>query len=158
MGSPHYSYSAACLRRGRTAGGQTLFLPRFEKCGCASGCWCVLTSSYVPSSTYSLFRRPSTGIVPCWGRFGWVLIYTTGRHKCSQLHSDTYDIYYGNQGLIPQLQTDPAEENKSTPWTLDPDRGDATVEDICDFIVEYINSDVMVCLFTVLCALSSLPL
>jgi hypothetical protein len=32
---------------------------------------------------------------------------------------------------------------ESTPRTLDKD---ATVEDICDFIVEYINSDVMVCL------------
>jgi hypothetical protein len=38
------------------------------------------------------------------------------------------------------------EAGESTPRTLDKDRGDATVEDICDFIVEYINSDVMVCL------------
>jgi hypothetical protein len=38
------------------------------------------------------------------------------------------------------------EVGDSTPRTLDKDRGDATVEDICDFIVEYINSDVMVCL------------
>jgi hypothetical protein len=38
------------------------------------------------------------------------------------------------------------KENEGTPWTVDKDRGDATVEDICDFIVEYINSDVMVCL------------
>jgi hypothetical protein len=52
------------------------------------------------------------------------------------------------------------EENESTPWTLDEDRGDATVEDICDFIVEYINSDVMVCfcLCPVLAPLSSLLL
>jgi len=34
------------------------------------------------------------------------------------------------------------EENISTPWALDKDRGDAIVEDICNFIVEYINSDV----------------
>jgi hypothetical protein len=38
------------------------------------------------------------------------------------------------------------EAGDSTPRTLDKDRGDATVEDISDFIVEYINSDVMVCL------------
>jgi hypothetical protein len=38
------------------------------------------------------------------------------------------------------------EVGESTPRTLDKDRGDVTVEDICDFIVEYINSDVMVCL------------
>jgi hypothetical protein len=37
------------------------------------------------------------------------------------------------------------EMGDSTPRTLDKDRGDATVEDICDFVVEYINSDVMVC-------------
>lgn len=39
------------------------------------------------------------------------------------------------------------EPGDSTPRTLDKDQGDATVEDICDFIVEYINSDVMVCVF-----------
>jgi hypothetical protein len=38
------------------------------------------------------------------------------------------------------------ELGESIPRTLDKDRGDVTVEDICDFIVEYINSDVMVCL------------
>jgi hypothetical protein len=83
-----------------------------------------------------------------------------GSCKRSQLSSDTYDIYYAsqglNQGLIPQVQTAPAEENTSAPWTLDERRGDATVEDICDFIVEYINSDVMVCLFPMLVSLSSL--
>jgi hypothetical protein len=47
--------------------------------------------------------------------------------------------------LLPTIRTEPAEPNPSDPWTLDDDRGDATVEDICDFIVEYINSDVMVC-------------
>jgi len=60
------------------------------------------------------------------------------------LDGDTYDVYYENQGLIPQLQIDPMEDSESTPWTLPEDHGDATVEDICDFIVEYINSDVMV--------------
>jgi hypothetical protein len=46
------------------------------------------------------------------------------------------------------------EAGDSTPRTLDKD---ATVEDICDFIVEYINSDVMVCLrlFSVLVPVSS---
>jgi RNA-dependent RNA polymerase len=59
------------------------------------------------------------------------------------LDGDTYDIYHANQGLIPQVHTAAADENKSDPWTLDENRGDATVEDICDFIVKYINSDVM---------------
>jgi RNA-dependent RNA polymerase len=50
----------------------------------------------------------------------------------------------------------PADENDSTPRTLDENRGDATVEDICDFIVEYINSDVMVCIRHMLIALGSI--
>ena len=48
------------------------------------------------------------------------------------------------------------EENESKPWELPEGYPDATVEDICDFIVEYINSDVMVCLFLVFIALSSI--
>ena len=84
--------------------------------------------------------------MPCRRRFGWVRIYVAGRLKCSQRYSDTYDVYYDNPGLIPQLHWPPMELGDSTPRTLDKDRGDATVEDICDFIVEYINSDVMVCL------------
>jgi len=39
---------------------------------------------------------------------------------------------------------DPADYLPSTPWTLEESREDATVEDICDFIVEYINNDVIV--------------
>lgn len=73
-------------------------------------------------------------------------IYMAEHLKFSQHFSDTYDVYYENPGLIPPLQTDPMEKIESSPWKLDKDRGDATVEDICDFIVEYINSDVMVCL------------
>jgi hypothetical protein len=110
---------------------------------------CVASSTYLPS------RRAFTCVVPCRRRFGRVRRCMTWRHKCSRLSSDTYDIYYANQGLIPQLQTAPADENASAPWTLDEKRGDATVEDICDFIVEYINSDVMVCLSPVLVSLSS---
>jgi RNA-dependent RNA polymerase len=69
----------------------------------------------------------------------------TGCHKCSRPSSDTYDIYYANPGLLPALHADPAEYPPGETWTLDEDHGDATVEDICDFIVEYIHSDVMVC-------------
>lgn len=83
-----------------------------------------------------------------------------GRRKCSQLSSDTYDVYFGNPGLIPQLQTDPMDTIPSNTWTLDDEHGDATIEDICDFIVEYINSDVMVCLrfFLVFLTVSSFSL
>src|SRR6266849_9050212 len=84
--------------------------------------------------------------MPCRGRFRWVRIYIVGRPKSSQRSSDTYDVYYDNPGLIPKVHWHPMEAGDSTPRTLDKDHGDATVEDICDFIVEYINSDVMVCL------------
>ena len=69
-----------------------------------------------------------------------------GGLKYSQRSSDTYDVYYENPGLIPPLHWPPMDANGSSTWELDKDRGDVTVEDICDFIVEYINSDVMVCL------------
>ena len=58
--------------------------------------------------------------------------------------SDTYDIYYENPALLPTIQTEAAEYPPGETWTLDEDRGDATIEDVCQFIVEYINSDVMV--------------
>jgi hypothetical protein len=81
-------------------------------------------------------------------------------NKCSQLSSDTYDIYFANPGLIPKIQAAPADETINAPWMLHEGRddSDATVEDICDFIVEYINSDVTVCLLAVLVPLSSLSL
>jgi hypothetical protein len=117
-----------------------------------------LLVSYVASLTNPPSRRAFTRLVPCRRRFGWVRMCMVGRRKCSQLSSDTYDVYFGNPGLIPQLQTDPMEANQSDPWTLDDEHGDATVEDICDFIVEYINSDVMVCLSPALVPLSSCSL
>ncbi|KAI0253555.1 RdRP-domain-containing protein [Lactifluus subvellereus] len=61
------------------------------------------------------------------------------------LDGDTYDIYYMNPGLLPTIQAKPAKYPPGEVWTLEEGRGDATVEDICDFIVEYINSDVMAC-------------
>jgi RNA-dependent RNA polymerase len=74
-------------------------------------------------------------------------LLVTGCYRCSRFSSDAYDIYYGkeNPGLLPTVHADPAEYDSSDPWTLDDDHGDATVEDICDFIINYIQSDVMVC-------------
>jgi RNA-dependent RNA polymerase len=58
--------------------------------------------------------------------------------------SDTYDIYYANPDLLTSRPAQPAEYPPGEVWTLNERRGDATVDDICDFIVEFINSDVMV--------------
>lgn len=44
--------------------------------------------------------------------------------------------------LLPPNQENPAEYPDGATLTLE---RDSTVEDICDFIVEYINSDVLVC-------------
>ncbi|KAI9446026.1 RdRP-domain-containing protein [Lactarius indigo] len=59
------------------------------------------------------------------------------------LDGDTYDIYIGNPTLLPTIQAEPAPLGESNVWTLNEDEPDATVDDICKFIVEYINSDVM---------------
>lgn len=59
------------------------------------------------------------------------------------LDGDTYDIYFANPALLPTIQADPAPLSGANVWTLNDDEPDATVDDICKFIVEYINSDVM---------------
>ncbi|RXW18615.1 hypothetical protein EST38_g7238 [Candolleomyces aberdarensis] len=47
-----------------------------------------------------------------------------------------------NDSLLPSEAADPASYESAGTYTL-PDDRDSTVEDICDFIVEYINSDVL---------------
>jgi hypothetical protein len=69
--------------------------------------------------------------------------------------SDTYDIYYANPSLLISLPTQPAEYPSGEVWTLSDRRGDATVYDICDFIVKYINSDVMVRLYSTFMSISN---
>ncbi|KAH9018099.1 RdRP-domain-containing protein [Lactarius pseudohatsudake] len=59
------------------------------------------------------------------------------------LDGDTYDIYYANPALLPTIQQDPAPSSDPNVYTLEDGEPDATVDDICKFIVEYINSDVM---------------
>ena len=57
---------------------------------------------------------------------------------------DTYDIYFANPALLPTIQHEPAPLSEPNVWTLEDGEPDATVDHICQFIVEYINSDVMV--------------
>jgi hypothetical protein len=57
--------------------------------------------------------------------------------------SDTYDIYYQNPALLPPIPTGAADYPPGEVWTLEEGR-QASIEDVCQFIVEYINSDVMV--------------
>jgi hypothetical protein len=87
----------------------------------------------------------------CRGRFGWVCNRTIILYAFSPSSSDTYDIYYANPKLCPCLVAEPARYEAGAVWTLEEGRSDATVDDICDFIVEYINSDVMVCSHSRIC-------
>jgi hypothetical protein len=70
-------------------------------------------------SCMSSLTNPPSSIVPCRGRFGWVRIYRAGRLRCSQRSSDTYDVYYNNPGLIPQVHWPPMQVSETTPRTLD---------------------------------------
>jgi hypothetical protein len=81
-----------------------------------------------------------------WRRLRWVrcLCVLDGGYFI-KFSSDTYDIYYANPALLPTIQADPAPMSMSSVWTLTDNEPDATVDDICKFIVEYIKSDVMVC-------------
>jgi hypothetical protein len=88
----------------------------------------------------------------CRRRFGRVCNGAIIRYEFSPSSSDTYDIYYANPTLLPAVQAEPAKYEAGAVWTLEEGRSDATVDDICDFIVEYINSDVMVRSHSRVCA------
>lgn len=58
-------------------------------------------------------------------------------------YSDLFAVIK-NDSLLPSEVAEPASYESAGTYTLEEDR-DCTVEDICDFVVEYINSDVLVC-------------
>ncbi|KAI0029218.1 RdRP-domain-containing protein [Vararia minispora EC-137] len=59
------------------------------------------------------------------------------------LDGDVFDIYYKHPELQPTIETPAAEYPAVDPRRL-PEGQKATVDDICDFVVEFINSDVLV--------------
>ena len=76
---------------------------------------------------------------------GYVLVCALDRVvRLIRFSRDTYDIYWQNPALLPTIQAKPMDLGETNVWTLDEDEPDATVDHICQFIVEYINSDVMV--------------
>jgi hypothetical protein len=85
----------------------------------------------------------------------WTGTHLSAEH-CRRLQSssDTYDVYYQNPALLPSIHTEPAEYPPGEVWTLEEGR-EATIEDVCQFIVEFINSDVMVRIYVQICVLSS---
>ena len=75
---------------------------------------------------------------------GALYLYSGQSYGSQGYSRDTYDIYYANPALLPTIQADPAPESKSEVLMKEDGEPDVTVDDICKFIVEYINSDVMV--------------
>jgi hypothetical protein len=59
--------------------------------------------------------------------------------------SDTYNIYFGNRALLPTVQAAPAEYSPGPVWTLDERHSSAVVDHVCDFVVEFMTSDTVVC-------------
>ena len=59
--------------------------------------------------------------------------------------SDLFSVIR-HRPLLPSNVEDPAKYDTGETLTLD---RDSTVDDICDFVVEYINSDVLVCILTI---------
>jgi hypothetical protein len=100
-----------------------------------------------PMGAPNQFISPQVTVL--WQQALLVAIWTgtqlrDGCYRHLRSRSDTYDIYYENPALLPTIQTEAANYPPGEIWTLDEDREDATIEDVCHFIVEYINSDVMV--------------
>ena len=77
---------------------------------------------------------------------GKLALMALDQHRILNSIRDVYDIYYKQPGLNPTTHIQAAEYPSVQAYTL-PDGRTATIEDICDFIVEYINSDVLVCYF-----------
>ena len=63
--------------------------------------------------------------------------FTDALYLCRDMFSIITD-----GSLLPTTYTEPADYTATDPKTLD---REATIDDICDFVVEYINSDVLVC-------------
>jgi len=60
------------------------------------------------------------------------------------LSSDIFSVIY-EETLLPTSMEDPATYESADTLTLD---RECTVEDICDFVAEYISSDVLVIVYT----------
>ena len=59
--------------------------------------------------------------------------------------SDTYNIYLRNSALLPTIQAAPANYPPSEVWALDERRGDVMIDDVHDFVIEFMISDLAVC-------------
>ncbi|KAH9989051.1 RNA dependent RNA polymerase-domain-containing protein [Russula compacta] len=115
---------------------------------------CVLSRSPVihPGDiqiVHAVGKPPDDKICFFHGLKNVVVLPAVGDHSLASclaggdLDGDPYDIYYQNPALLPGIQENPADYPPGEVWTLDENHGDATIEDVCRFIVEYINSDVM---------------
>ena len=94
-------------------------------------------------SLMSVCRRTIPSLMPRWRRSGRVSFAKSVEISIYPeiLVRDLYDVYAENPRLLPTLETDSATYLSAGTRTID---RDSTVDDICDFVVEYINSDVLV--------------
>ena len=62
-------------------------------------------------------------------------------HSYSGSLSDIYNIYFGHAALLPTIRAAPANYPPSEVWVLDEGRDDVTIDDVRDFVVEFMISD-----------------
>ncbi|ETW86290.1 hypothetical protein HETIRDRAFT_443820 [Heterobasidion irregulare TC 32-1] len=118
--------------------------------------WCVLSRSPVvhPGDVQRVWAvgQPPEGKVCFYRNLKNVVVFpAVGERSLASclgggdLDGDLYDVYAENPRLLPTLETDSATYLSAGTRTID---RDSTVDDICDFVVEYINSDVLAFLAT----------
>lgn len=107
------------------------------------------SSRDMPRSTSSFALQSPVLFLPCL-----VEATLTGASRLPEISalveyrsSDLYAVIKEST-LLPPIHHDPAEYEPVGTRTLD---RDSTIDDICDFIVEYINSDVLVRHFQARC-------
>ena len=108
----------------------------------------VLPSKGMVQWTCLLMRLICIQVVVLWPRC-WVVVIWMGKLRGVRLfavthlcYSDLYSVIKYSP-LLPSEHADPASYASMGTRAL-PDGRTSTVDDICDFIVEYINSDVLV--------------
>jgi hypothetical protein len=59
--------------------------------------------------------------------------------------SNTYNIYFGNQALLPTVRAAPADYPTGPVWVLDEGHEDVMIDHVHDFVVKFMMSDTVVC-------------
>ncbi|RXW21516.1 hypothetical protein EST38_g4325 [Candolleomyces aberdarensis] len=87
---------------------------------------------------YAIGKPPDEGLCAFRGLVNVVVLPSVGG---GDVDGDQFSIIT-DSSLLPDCREEPAEYTPVDPYTL-PDDRESTVKDICDFIVQYIRSDVL---------------